>query len=99
MKVRRQVKMKYLLNNELLSDLSERGKKETVDLVIYFTAAPLVVRVQDSHHRKKHYENVDRGQRHLLEMSGNKVLDIWLDEFDYNDENLIFRTIENARSS
>lgn len=72
----RQVKMIELLSKDFVEDMGQRASKETVDLVV-FRPRPLVIRVQDDHHKTSNFAIVDGRQKWELEESGCDVVDIW----------------------
>jgi len=73
-----QVPLGDLLNDEFRESLSERQKKETIDIVVFRKKKPkLAVRVQDDHHKTKRMGQIDKAQEMVLHWSGVNVLDIW----------------------
>lgn len=72
----RQVKMTELLSKDFIEDMGQRARKETVDLVV-FRPKPLVIRVQDDHHKTSNFAIIDGRQKWELEASGCDVVDIW----------------------
>lgn len=73
--IKRQVKLSELLKKDWADDLSERQKKETIDLVVY-TNPVIVVRVQDPHHNGIITAERDLVQRKTLEWNNIKVVDL-----------------------
>ena len=75
--IRIQVPVQILFTEDLKKSLSDRQKKETVDIVVYReTKCPLVVRVQDKRHNSSYMCKVDEAQRFYLERSGCDVVDL-----------------------
>ena len=63
--ISRQVPLANLLAEDWASDLSERQRKETIDLVLFGTPN-IAVRIQDAHHRGKITTMRDTVQRKTL---------------------------------
>lgn len=88
-----QVPLYKLLTNEWRMELSERQQKETIDIVVKRKFKKvLCVRIQDKHHNTERFYRIDAVQRHLLEESHCKVVDIpevecpYLFKDRYNDK-------------
>ena len=79
------VKLQYLfaklMKGDFLDTLSERQKKETLDIVIFRIRQPtIVVRVQDKHHDSILKTSQDIVQKQMLEWNGCVVVDLWYKE-------------------
>ena len=73
-----QVRFKDLISYEFYEDgLSERQKKETVDIVIYNGFNPVCVRVQGGDHTGILKSARDSVQKQMLEWRNCSVVDIW----------------------
>lgn len=94
--VKRQVKLLDLIDYDK-DTISERCKRETIDILITKDGKPVIaIRVQDKHHNTKYMTNIDNRQKRQLEESGIKVVDVWYKDF-YDTFNLkVYNTsIEN----
>ena len=73
-----QVPFKDLLSQEFYEEgLSERQKKESVDIVIWALFGCICVRVNGGDHTGILKSQRDTGQKKMLEWSGNKGVDVW----------------------
>ena len=73
-----QVPFKTLLSYEFYEDgLSDRQKKESVDIVVYNGFQPLCIRVQGEDHTGILKSQRDLVQQKMLEWRGNIVIDLW----------------------
>jgi hypothetical protein len=70
-----QVPLAKLLKDDWANDLSERQKKETIDIVV-FGEPNMAIRIQDAHHRGKITTMRDVVQRKTLEWNGVVVIDL-----------------------
>lgn len=70
-----QVPLANLLKDDWANDLSERQKKETIDIVVY-GEPNMAVRIQDAHHRGRITTMRDIVQRKTLEWNGVVVIDL-----------------------
>lgn len=69
---------KDLLSQEFYEEgLSERQKKESVDIVIWALFGCICVRVNGGDHTGILKSQRDTVQKKMLEWSGNKVVDVW----------------------
>lgn len=87
--IKTQVKLGTLLNYDWQKDMSERQKKETLDIVVMRkNGRPLVIRVQDKHHATRRFNHIDKAQEFALIENGCDVIDIWYYECPhiFNDE-------------
>ncbi len=73
-----QVPFKDLLSSEFYEDgLSERQKKESVDIVVWTLFGAICVRVNGGDHTGVLKSQRDSVQKKMLEWSGHKVVDLW----------------------
>ena len=73
-----QVPFRTLLSHEFYEDgLSDRQKKESVDIVVYNGFQPLCIRVQGEDHTGILKSQRALVQQKMLEWSGNIVIDLW----------------------
>jgi hypothetical protein len=73
-----QVPFKDLMSWEFCEEgLSERQKKETVDIVMFSLFNPVCVRVQGGDHTGTLKSSIDTVQKQMLEWSNCIVVDIW----------------------
>ena len=76
-----QFPFRSLMNEEFFGALSDRQKKETLDIVVFQYANPtLVVRVQDKTHVGTMKSARDIVQKKMLEWNECKVIDLWFYE-------------------
>ncbi len=72
-----QVPLYKLLLPEYRETLSDRQKKETIDIVVNRRhCTPLCVRIQDKHHNTVIFSRIDGVQKELLESNFCDVIDI-----------------------
>ncbi len=70
-----------LMSDEFKDTLSDRQKKETLDIVIFRPLAnTIVVRVQDKHHKGILTASRDLVQKQMLEWNNCVVVDLWWEE-------------------
>lgn len=84
-----QVKLSNLLTYDWLKEMSDRQKKETLDIVVKRKSGrPLVVRVQDKHHATPRMSHIDKAQAFALKENNCDVVDIYEHECPhiFNDE-------------
>ena len=74
---RTQIQFKDLMNFEFSEDLSERQKKETVDIVLFSGFNPVCVRVQGGDHTGILKSARDTVQKQMLEWCNCIVVDLW----------------------
>ena len=74
---RTQIQFKHLMNYEFVDDLSERQKKETVDIVLFSGFNPVCVRVQGGDHTGILKSARDTVQKQMLEWCNCVVVDLW----------------------
>ena len=73
-----QFPFKNLMNEEFFGTLSDRQKKETLDIVVFQYANPtIVIRVQDKTHVGTMKAVRDTVQKKMLEWNDCKVVDLW----------------------
>lgn len=73
-----QIQFKDLLSEEFYAEgLSERQKKESVDIVIWTLFDCVCVRVNGGDHTGVLKSQRDTVQKKMLEWSGNIVIDVW----------------------
>ena len=72
-----QIQFKHLMNYEFVDDLSERQKKETVDIVLFSGFNPVCVRVQGGDHTGILKSARDTVQKQMLEWCNCIVVDLW----------------------
>jgi len=88
-----QVPLIELLLPDQRLGLSERQKKESIDIVVNRKfKKTLCIRIQDKHHYSKRFGQIDGVQRAHLEQSYNEVLDI----YEHECPN-IFKATSDAR--
>ena len=76
-----QFPFKNLMNEEFFGSLSDRQKKETLDIVVFQYANPtIVIRVQDKTHVGTMKSARDIVQKKMLEWNECKVVDLWFYE-------------------
>ena len=76
-----QFPFKSLMNEEFFGSLSDRQKKETLDIVVFQYANPtIVIRVQDKTHVGTMKQVRDTVQKKMLEWNDCKVVDLWFYE-------------------
>ena len=76
-----QFPFKNLMNEEFFGSLSDRQKKETLDIVVFQYANPtIVIRVQDKTHVGTMKQVRDTVQKKMLEWNDCKVVDLWFYE-------------------
>ena len=76
-----QFPFKNLMNEEFFGTLSDRQKKETLDIVVFQYANPtIVIRVQDKTHVGTMKSARDIVQKKMLEWNDCKVVDLWFYE-------------------
>jgi len=93
--IRTQMQLKDLLSSEFYEDgLSERQKKETIDITVYNGFQPLCVRVQGQDHTGVLKSQRDDVQKKMLEWSGNTVVDLW-----FHDCPILFKEKLNDEST
>ena len=70
-----------LMNEQFFGSLSDRQKKETLDIVVFRDDLPtVVVRVQDKTHVGTMKSARDTVQKKMLEWNDCKVVDLWFYE-------------------
>ena len=76
--IKTQVKLTNMLDYDWRNEMSDRQKKETLDIVVMRKSGrPLVVRVQDKHHTTPRMSHIDKSQEFSLLQCGCDVVDIW----------------------
>ena len=76
-----QFPFRNLMNEEFFGSLSDRQKKETLDIVVFQYANPtIVIRVQDKTHVGTMKSARDTVQKKMLEWNECKVVDLWFYE-------------------
>ena len=91
-----QFPFRSLMNEEFFSALSDRQKKETLDIVVFQYANPtLVVRVQDKTHVGVMKSARDIVQKKMLEWNECKVIDLWFYECPMLWKEKVNETSEN----
>ena len=76
-----QFPFRSLMNEEFFGSLSDRQKKETLDIVVFQYANPtIVIRVQDKTHVGTMKSARDIVQKKMLEWNDCKVVDLWFYE-------------------
>ena len=76
-----QFPFRSLMNEEFFGSLSDRQKKETLDIVVFQYANPtIVIRVQDKTHVGTMKSARDTVQKKMLEWNECKVVDLWFYE-------------------
>ena len=70
-----------LMSEDFYDTLSDRQKKQTLDIVIFRPLAnTIVVRVQDKHHKGILTASRDLVQKQMLEWNNCVVVDLWWEE-------------------
>jgi len=73
-----QYPFKKLMKGDFLDTLSERQRKETLDIIVFrFNKPTIVVRVQDKHHDGILKSSQDLVQKQMLEWNNCIVVDVW----------------------
>ena len=76
-----QYPLSKLMSEEFKDTLSERQRKETLDIVIFRPEQKtIVVRVQDKHHKGLRISSIDLIQKQMLEWNNCSVVDLWWEE-------------------
>ena len=91
---RTQVSLSDLLRGDYKKSMSERQKKETLDIVMHTNKHETIVfRVQDKHHMTQRMGMIDRAQMRVLQSCGCRVVDVW-----FYDAKNVFKDIKNKAS-
>jgi hypothetical protein len=76
-----QYPLSKLMSDDFKDTLSERQRKETLDIVIFRPEQKtIVVRVQDKHHKGLRISSIDLIQKQMLEWNNCVVVDLWWEE-------------------